>query len=465
MIKTLQPSKQLVALAKAMFRHAWDQRRAQAQEAIKTGQHQLKELDKQIETLLSRIMESTNVTVIGTYETKIGALEKQKIILGEQLTHQAEPKGTYEEKLEPVLTFLASPWKIWETGHSALRRTVLKLAFADRIQYDRFEGPRTPQIALPFKALEKITDQRVCYGAVEKTRTSTPVKEQRPQRCASTNSATTAHALVGVGHIDERPGDVKRQYPRFQQILPGTHRLVFRRAIGYPKARVNSVSEDDMVEWIVSDGLTDYDDAVSVMEARAAAIAAGTADEAVWLVEHPPLYTAGTSARPADLTDPDRFPVHTSRRGGQYTYHGPGQRVAYVMLDLNRRGRDIRAFVQQLEAWVIATLAEFNLRGEVREGRVGVWIARDDKPLTATGAKPEDKIAAIGIRLRKWVSFHGISINVEPDLEHFSGIVPCGITEHGVTSLVDLGLPVTMDDLDVALRHTFESRFGPTVSP
>ncbi len=270
---------------------------------------------------------------------------------------------------------------------------------------------------------------------------------------------------MGVGHIDERPGDVKRQYPRFQQILPGTHRLVFRRTIGYPETRENSGSGHDMVEWIVSDGLTDYNDAVAVMEARAAAIAAGTADEAVWLVEHPPLYTAGTSARPADLTDPDRFPVYTSRRGGQYTYHGPGQRVAYVMLDLNRRGRDIRAFVQQLEAWVIATLGEFNLRGEVREGRVGVWIARDDKPLTATGAKPEDKIAAIGIRLRKWVSFHGISINVEPDLEHFSGIVPCGISEHGVTSLVDLGLPVSMDDLDVALRHTFESRFGPTISP
>ncbi|MGX9351671.1 lipoyl(octanoyl) transferase LipB [Shimia sp. W99] len=221
-----------------------------------------------------------------------------------------------------------------------------------------------------------------------------------------------------------------------------------------------------MVEWIITDGLTDYDEAVTFMETRAAAIAAGEADECIWLVEHPPLYTAGTSAKPADLTDPDRFPVYTSKRGGQYTYHGPGQRVAYVMLDLNKRGRDIRAFVQQLEEWVIATLAEFNLRGEIRDGRVGVWITRDDKPLTVTGQKPEDKIAAIGIRLRKWVSFHGISINVEPDLDHFTGIVPCGITEHGVTSLVDLGLPVTMDDLDVALRRCFEDIFGDAaVSP
>ncbi len=175
-----------------MFRHAWNQRRAQAQDAIKSGKDQLRVLDKQIETLLSRIMESTNGTVIGTYETKIGALEKQKIILGEQLTHQAEPRGTYEEKLEPVLTFLSNPRKLWESGHTALRRTVLKLAFADRIQYDRFKGPRTPQIALPFKALEKIADQGVCFGAVGGTRTPTSVTSQRPQRCASTNSATTA---------------------------------------------------------------------------------------------------------------------------------------------------------------------------------------------------------------------------------------------------------------------------------
>ena len=214
-----------------------------------------------------------------------------------------------------------------------------------------------------------------------------------------------------------------------------------------------------MVEWITSPGLTDYDTAVREMEKRAEAIANGTADEAIWLLEHPALYTAGTSANPADLTDPDRFPVYPSKRGGQYTYHGPGQRVIYVMLDLNKRGRDVRAFVKQLEAWVIATLDEFNVTGEIRDGRVGVWVVRDDKPLTATGQKPEDKIAAIGIRLRKWVSFHGISINVEPDLTHFTGIVPCGITDHGVTSLVDLGLPVTMDDLDVALKRRFSEVF------
>jgi lipoyl(octanoyl) transferase len=214
-----------------------------------------------------------------------------------------------------------------------------------------------------------------------------------------------------------------------------------------------------MVEWITSPGLTDYDKAVQEMESRAAAIAEGRADEAIWLLEHPPLYTAGTSANPADLTDPDRFPVYPSKRGGQYTYHGPGQRVIYVMLDLDRRGRDIRAFVKQLETWVIATLDQFNVQGEVREGRVGVWVRRDDKPLTATGQNPEDKIAAIGIRLRKWVSFHGISINVEPELEHFTGIVPCGISEHGVTSLVDLGLPVTIEDLDTALKRTFPDSF------
>lgn len=216
-----------------------------------------------------------------------------------------------------------------------------------------------------------------------------------------------------------------------------------------------------MVEWKISDALVPYKDALDFMEARVQAIAKGAAEECVWLLEHPPLYTAGTSARREDLTDPERFPVFEARRGGQYTYHGPGQRVVYVMLDLNRRGHDVRCFVRDLEAWVIATLAEFNVTGEIREGRVGVWVERDDKPRTASGAKAEDKIAAIGIRLRKWVSFHGISINVEPDLEHFSGIVPCGITEHGVTSLVDLGLPVTMDDLDVALRATFERVMTP----
>ncbi len=215
-----------------------------------------------------------------------------------------------------------------------------------------------------------------------------------------------------------------------------------------------------MVEWIITPGLTDYNEATAFMEARAEAIARGEARECIWLVEHPPLYTAGTSARPADLTDPDRFPVYDSKRGGQYTYHGPGQRVVYVMLDVGRRGRDVRRFVEQLEAWVIATLDEFNLRGEIRPGRVGVWIARTDKPLGPNGQPPEDKIAAIGIRLRKWVSFHGISINVEPDLDHFTGIVPCGITDHGVTSLVDMGLPVTMGDVDTALRRTFDTIFG-----
>ena len=176
-------------------------------------------------------------------------------------------------------------------------------------------------------------------------------------------------------------------------------------------------------------------------------------------MEHPALYTAGTSANIQDLTDPDRFPVFDTKRGGQYTYHGPGQRVVYVMLNVAERGHDVRKFVHDLEAWVIATLAEFNLTGLVRDGRVGVWVERPDKPLHTDGSIAEDKIAAIGIRLRKWISFHGISINVEPELDHFQGIVPCGITEHGVTSLVDLGLPVTFQDVDVALRHTFGKVF------
>ncbi|SDJ35718.1 lipoyl(octanoyl) transferase [Aliiruegeria lutimaris] len=211
-----------------------------------------------------------------------------------------------------------------------------------------------------------------------------------------------------------------------------------------------------MVEWITSPGLVPYPEAVAEMERRAAAIHAGTEDEAIWLLEHPPLYTAGTSAKIEDLREPERFPVFDSKRGGQYTYHGPGQRVVYVMLDLNRRGRDVRAFVEALENWVISTLDTFNIKGEIRPGRVGVWVTRPEKAPLPDGSPREDKIAAIGIRLRKWVSFHGISINVEPDLSHFDGIVPCGITGHGVTSLVDLGLPVTMNDLDVALRATFD---------
>ena len=215
-----------------------------------------------------------------------------------------------------------------------------------------------------------------------------------------------------------------------------------------------------MVEWIISDGLTDYRAAETWMETRVAAIAAGDADECIWLVEHPPLYTAGTSARAADLRDPERFPVYDTKRGGQYTYHGPGQRVVYVMLDVAARGRDVRKFVCQLENWVIGTLDQFNIRGEIRDGRVGVWVQRPEKAAQADGTVAEDKIAAIGIRLRKWISFHGISINVEPELSHFSGIVPCGIEDHGVTSLVDLGMPVTMDDVDVALRQSFGDVFG-----
>ncbi|SMX50288.1 Octanoyltransferase [Maliponia aquimaris] len=211
------------------------------------------------------------------------------------------------------------------------------------------------------------------------------------------------------------------------------------------------------MEWKITDGLTDYDTALAFMEDRAAAIAEGRAEDCIWLLEHPPLYTAGTSAKPQDLKDPDRFPVFPSKRGGQYTYHGPGQRVVYVMMDLNRRGRDVRCFVQDLERWVIATLGEFGLTGHIRDGRVGVWIERPDKPRLPDGRLAEDKIAAIGIRLRKWVSFHGLAINVEPDLSHFGGIVPCGITDYGVTSLVDLGLPVTMEDLDVALRASFDT--------
>lgn len=219
------------------------------------------------------------------------------------------------------------------------------------------------------------------------------------------------------------------------------------------------------VEWRIESGLTPYDHALAFMESRADAIRQGTAGEIVWLVEHPPIYTAGTSAQQDDLVDPDRFPVFKTGRGGEYTYHGPGQRVAYVMLDLKRRREDVRAFVAALEAWIITALAAFNVQGERREDRVGVWVVRPDRPPLPDGSPAEDKIAAIGIRLRRWVSFHGIAINVEPDLGHFSGIVPCGVTDHGVTSLVDLGLPVTMADLDVALKAAFEEIFGPADAP
>ena len=212
------------------------------------------------------------------------------------------------------------------------------------------------------------------------------------------------------------------------------------------------------VEWVVAPGLVGYEEAVAEMESRAALIADGLAAERVWLVEHPPLYTAGTSARDEDLVAPGRFPVHRSGRGGQFTYHGPGQRVAYVMLDLKRRDPDLRRFVAALEAWLIGALDSMNIRGERREDRVGVWVRRPEK---RDGA--EDKIAAIGIRVRRWVSFHGVSLNVEPDLTHFDGIVPCGVSDQGVTSLVDLGLPITMPEVDLVLRAQFERIFGPTI--
>lgn len=204
------------------------------------------------------------------------------------------------------------------------------------------------------------------------------------------------------------------------------------------------------IEWKISDGLVPYDEALAAMEQRVADIRNDTAPELVWLLEHPPLYTAGTSSDSADLVMPDRFPVYTAGRGGQYTYHGPGQRVAYVLLDLKKRNSDIRVFVQDLEDWIIEVLAQYQVKGEKRCGRVGVWVDRGFR---------EDKIAAIGVRVRRWVSFHGISINVDPDLSHYSGIVPCGISEHGVTSLVDLGIPVSLAEVDMELRAAFEKVF------
>ena len=213
-------------------------------------------------------------------------------------------------------------------------------------------------------------------------------------------------------------------------------------------------------EWRIAESPVAYEEAVETMERRVADIAAGNAPELIWLLEHPPLYTSGTSAKAGDLLDA-RFPVFATGRGGQFTYHGPGQRVVYLMLDLKRRRPDVRAYVASLEQFTIRTLATFNVRGERREDRVGVWVARPDK-----GPAHEDKIAAIGVRLRRWVSLHGISINVEPDLTHFSGIVPCGVEDprYGVTSLVDLGLPVTMADVDVALKQAFGEIFGPAES-
>ena len=226
-----------------------------------------------------------------------------------------------------------------------------------------------------------------------------------------------------------------------------------------PSLQKLRLDDDRPVEWAVSKGYVDYAAAEAFMEARVAAIAAGEANEMVWLLEHPPLYTAGVSAKDDDLLDAGRFPVHRTGRGGQFTYHGPGQRVAYVMLDLSRRGKDVRCFVRGLELWLIGALDTFGVKADIRPGRVGVWVERK-----GAGWSREDKIAAIGVKVRKWVSFHGISLNVEPDLDHFGGIVPCGIQEHGVTSLVDLGLPVTMAEVDVALRAAFETIFGATIT-
>jgi len=230
------------------------------------------------------------------------------------------------------------------------------------------------------------------------------------------------------------------------------------RALTLPTKNAFRRIDGAHVEWAVSTAPVAYPDAVAAMEARAAAIAEGDAPEMAWLLEHPALYTAGVSAKANDLLQADRFPVFQSGRGGQFTYHGPGQRVVYVMLDLTQRGRDVRAFVAALEAWVIGALDAFDVTGQIRQDRVGVWVER-----AGPGAmRREDKIAAIGVKLRRWVSFHGISLNVQPDLSHFEGIVPCGVSEHGVTSLIDMGLAVTMAEADAALRESFKSVFGDT---
>jgi lipoyl(octanoyl) transferase len=230
---------------------------------------------------------------------------------------------------------------------------------------------------------------------------------------------------------------------------------MLNRSLNQPAGLLMPRPDGAPAGWAVSAEPVPYPEAVAAMHTRVEAILEGRAGELVWLLEHPPLYTAGVSAKPADLIEPERFPVFETERGGQFTYHGPGQRVAYVMLDLRVRGRDVRRFVQSLEAWVIGALAEFAVTGVVRPGRVGVWVERPGR---------EDKIAAIGVKLRRWVSFHGISLNVTPDLSHFTGIVPCGISEHGVTSLADLGLPVAPQEADTALRLSFESVFGATVA-
>ena len=214
-----------------------------------------------------------------------------------------------------------------------------------------------------------------------------------------------------------------------------------------------------MLKWMKTEKFINYPDALEQMEQIVSGLISGNDLEHVWLLEHPELYTAGTSANLSDLIDPDLFPVYSSQRGGQYTYHGPGQRIAYTMLDLNKRGKDVRKYVHSLEEWIIQTLAEFDIKGERRKDRVGVWVVRDDKPPSSSGQFLEDKIAAVGVRLRKWISFHGIAINVNPNLNHYKGIVPCGIQQHGVTSLLDLGLKVTIEDLDKALIKTFDNVF------
>ena len=214
-----------------------------------------------------------------------------------------------------------------------------------------------------------------------------------------------------------------------------------------------------MLKWMKTEKFINYPDALEQMEQIVSGLISGNDLEHVWLLEHPELYTAGTSANLSDLIEPGLFPVYSSQRGGQYTYHGPGQRIAYTMLDLNKRGKDVRKYVHSLEEWIIQTLAEFDIKGERRKDRVGVWVVRDDKPPSSSGQFLEDKIAAVGVRLRKWISFHGIAINVNPNLNHYKGIVPCGIQQHGVTSLADLGLKVTIEDLDKALIKSFDNVF------
>ena len=215
-----------------------------------------------------------------------------------------------------------------------------------------------------------------------------------------------------------------------------------------------------MIEQKISDGLVDYQTALTDMETHVDAMLMNEAKEQLWFLEHPPLLTAGTSADPADLLDSDRFPVFQAKRGGEYTYHGPGQRVVYAMLNLNTRGKDVRKYVWHLEEWIVQTLSDFNIVGERRPGRVGVWVVRPDRPPLPDGSPAEDKIAAIGVRIRRWVTFHGISLNVDPDLSHYDAIVPCGIQDYGVTSLVDLGIPVSMEEVDTVLLRNFEKVFG-----